>query len=119
MVCVALLLHRTTQQRIEGLQNEILSAWREVLNPLHPAEHAATGLATQRLRAVRPEQFVRGDFEGRGKTDGHLSGEPELATLVVGDQGLDDADALGEFGLGVAAFFPEPGDKPDFLYQFR
>ncbi len=37
-------------------------------------------------------------------------GEPELAALVVRD--LNDADALGEFGLGVAAFFPEPGDAP-------
>jgi len=104
------LLGRTAQQRIEGLQNEILFAWRELLDALHAAKHTAAGLAAQGLRAVGPEQFIRGDFEGGGKADGHLSGEPELAALVVRDQGLNDADALGQFGLGVAAFFPEPRD---------
>jgi hypothetical protein len=33
----------------------------------------------------------------RGKADGHLRGEAELAAFVVGDQSLDDADPLGEF----------------------
>jgi hypothetical protein len=105
---VPLLFDRTAQQRIEGLQNEILFAWWEVLDTLHAAKHTAAGLAAQGLRAVGPEQFIGGDFEGSGEADGHLSGEPELAALIVRDQGLNDADALGEFGLGVAAFFPEP-----------
>ena len=35
----------------------------------------------------------------------------ELAALVVGDQGLNDADALGELGLGVAALLAQTGDS--------
>ena len=80
------------------------------MDPLHAAKDAAAGLSAQGLRAVRPEQFIGSNFQGGGKANGHFRGEAELATFVIGNQGLNNADAFGKFGLGIAAFFSEPGD---------
>jgi hypothetical protein len=83
----------------------------QALDPLQSAEDAEAGLAAERLlRGPRLEQFIGGDFEGLGKADDHVGVEAELAALVIGEDGLDDGGAFGEFNLSPAALLAEPSE---------
>ena len=54
-------------------------------------------------RGVGLEQFLDGHFEGGGESQRRLCGNAELADFVIGDDRLDDVDALGQFALAESA----------------
>jgi hypothetical protein len=86
---------------VDGRQDGILLATGQALNLLQPLQHLAAGLALlDDLRGrVDQEKLLNGYVEGGGETQGDFGGEAKLADLVIGDDDLDDVDALGEFGL--------------------
>src|SRR6266566_2599338 len=53
-------------------------------------------------------QFVGADAEDLGEADDELAVEAKLPPLVVGDDGLGDAEALGELDLGEPALPAQP-----------
>src|SRR5690606_32344118 len=57
---------------------------------------------------VETEQLVGGDAEGESEAGKHVGIEPQLVALVLRDQGLDDADALGQADLSEALLLAQP-----------
>ena len=90
----------------------------QALDPLQAAEDAQAGLtAEDGLRGLGLEQFIGRDVEGCSKPDDHVGVEAELAALVIGENGLDNASAFGEFNLGPAALLAEAGEALSHRFQ--
>ncbi len=63
------------------------------------------------------QQLIGGDFEDLSEPQNHVGVKPQLVLLVVGDEGRDEADAVGDFLLGEASFLANPGHA--LAYRLR
>ena len=93
------------EEVVKGRQDGVLLAARQALDQFHPLENLAAGLALLGHigRGVGLEQFLDGHFEGGGEPQRNLCGDAELAYLVIGNDNLDDVDALGQLSLAQSA----------------
>ncbi len=109
-VCPAL-AGNALQEAVDGLQESVLLMLGKALDPLQTAEDAEAGLAAESgLRGLRLEQLIGGDIERLSESDDVVGVEAELAALVIGEDGLNHADAPGEFDLRPAALLAKPGE---------
>jgi len=90
----------------------------QALDPLQATEDAQAWLAAKDgLHGLGLEQFIGRDVEGCSKPDDHVGVEAELAALVIGEDGLDNTGAFGEFNLGPAALLAEAGEALSHRFQ--
>jgi hypothetical protein len=98
------------QESVDGLEERVLLMLGQALDLLQTAEDAEAGFAAESgLRSLRLKHLVSCDFEGLSEADDHIGVETELAALVIGEDGLDDAGAFGEFDLSPAALLAKAG----------
>ena len=90
---------------VDGREDGVLLAAGQALDLLQALENLAAGLALLDYlgRGVGLEQFLDGHVEGGGESQRNLCGDAELADLVIGNDSLDDVDALGQFALAQSA----------------
>jgi hypothetical protein len=63
--------------------------------------------AAEALPGFGSRAFVERDLEGEREPDGHLRRQAQPIVLIVGHEGLQDADFFGELGLGETALAAE------------
>jgi len=107
-----LLLHlpgEGNQQHIERGEDEPLPMARQGFEHCHAARDRAGRRAPFRRGrgGFRQQPVIQRDAQGEREADGHLGREPEPVVFVIGDEGLQDADPLGELRLSQPAFAAE------------
>lgn len=73
------------EEAVDGSEEGVLLAARELLDEFEAAEDAAAGAGRSGRDGAAPEEVADGDAEGGGAAQGHIGGQAELAAFVVGD----------------------------------
>jgi hypothetical protein len=91
------------EEGVDGAEEELLVAWGELVDFLEASEESSVdgvwgvGLS---LGRVEGEDLVGGGLEGLSEAYEQGAVEAQVAALVLGDEGLVDAEALGQLGPG-------------------
>jgi hypothetical protein len=90
-------------------EHRLLTA-RQPLNALQTAEDTTARQAGKRIAATGLKQSVGGKVKRMDKANRYLGAESKPIPFVIGDEGLDDADAFGELHLGETALFAKAAE---------
>lgn len=91
------------EESAEELHDGALVGGGQLFDALESSQEAGVTGAVLGAGGLEAEELVGGDVQGLGEAGDQGAVEACGAALVIGDQGLVDAELCGQLGLGQAA----------------